>query len=514
MKNFKIYSMTAIIASGIAFSACGDDFLSPNPTQQAAAGAAATEGTINLALTSAYQILLFDSYANNNYNAISLMSDLRSDDVYKGGSDASDQGQLYSLAQFNMSANEGLGLWNIYTTGLARCNNAIIACENATGVSESTVKRLSAEAHFLRAYYVHLLWKFYGNIPYFTEPLDAPYLAKQLSADEVYEKIVEDLDIACEKGAMPMYNNGTENTGRVNHAAALMLRARVVMYQKDASRYEQITKDMAEIISSGEYQLMDDFDAMWLDENEFCRESIFESNQIPEGKTWSSGWQGFGTNLPAFVSPADLEDPTGTFRADGWGFGPVRKSAWDMYEEGDTRREGSINNWGEKGVKYTHRFQDTGYFNRKYAARVGYADLPGDQALNYCNNFRIFRYAETLLNYAELVGTMGQVAVGSITAQDCLDKIRKRAFGDDSHSIPVTLDNIKSERHKEFLCEGMRFYDLIRWGDAATVLTENDPVYHVNRTYDDTKKYIPIPQNEIDKTRGTEFELKQNPGYN
>ena len=42
-------------------------------------------------LTSAYQILLFDSYADNNYNSLFFVSDLRSDDVFKGGGDAGDQ---------------------------------------------------------------------------------------------------------------------------------------------------------------------------------------------------------------------------------------------------------------------------------------------------------------------------------------------------------------------------------------------------------------------------------------
>lgn len=134
--------------------------------------------------------------------------------------------------------------------------------------------------------------------------------------------------------------------------------------------------------------------------------------------------------------------------------------------------------------------------------------------MNYANNFRIFRYAETLLNYAELVGVLGQSPVSGISAEQCLNKIRQRAFGDENHNIAVNLDNIKIERRREFLCEGMRFWDLIRWGDAATVLTENNQDFNMNRKYDDNKKYVPIPQSEIDKTKGTEFELKQNPGYN
>ncbi|WP_373787428.1 RagB/SusD family nutrient uptake outer membrane protein, partial [Bacteroides heparinolyticus] len=263
------------------------------------------------------------------------------------------------------------------------------------------------------------------------------------------------------------------------------------------------------IIKSGKFSLMDSFDAIWLDENEFCSESIFESNQMPEGKTWSSGWQGYGTNLPAFISPNELNDPNGVFKG-GWGFGPVRQAAYDMYEEGDLRRDASINDW--RGASYGKRFQDTGLFQRKYAARIGYNPPPGDTDLNYCNNLRIFRYAETLLNYVELVKMHGVAEQQGVDAQESFNLIRKRAFGADKPLAAVEV-NIKAERRKEFLGEGMRFYDLVRWGDAVTVLTENDVEHNSVRTYDDNKKLIPIPLSEMEKTKGTEFELKQNPGY-
>lgn len=182
MKKYKIFTIAALLSSALVTTSCGDDFLTANSTEKPMAGAPATEGTILSSLGSAYQILLFDSYANNNYNSILLMSDLRSDDLYKGGGDAGDQAALYSLSQFNMSAAESLGgLWSIYFTGLARCNNAIIACANAEGVQERKVKQYNAEAHFLRAYYVHLLWKFFGNIPYFEEPLQDPYMTDRKS---------------------------------------------------------------------------------------------------------------------------------------------------------------------------------------------------------------------------------------------------------------------------------------------------------------------------------------------
>ena len=87
----KKYKFILLLAAVIGFSSCGDDFLTNHPTQSQEAGGAATEGAILSNLGACYQILLFDSYANGNYNSIPLLSDLRSDDIFKGGGDAGDQ---------------------------------------------------------------------------------------------------------------------------------------------------------------------------------------------------------------------------------------------------------------------------------------------------------------------------------------------------------------------------------------------------------------------------------------
>lgn len=507
-----------ILLAGLV--SCSDDFLTNSTTERQAAGEPATEGAILSNLAAAYQILLFDSYAANNYNSIVLMSDLRSDDIFKGGGDAGDQHQLYLLSLFTTTPQENIGgLWSIYFAGIARTNNAIEACENAVGFetreAERRLNQYKAEAHFLRAYYTHWLWKFWGNIPYFESLLtEPPYMARQHTADEIYAEIIQDLDFALgtdDEGDDRLPMSVSQNDwGRVNKAAAIMLKARVVLYQKDQGRYSEVTAGLAEVINSNEYELFPDFTEIWVDANEFNQESIFEVNHLPEGKTWASGWQGYGTNLPAFISPNGLNtgNNTGDFKG-GWGFGPVRTTTWDMYENGDTRREGSINRW--ESDQYTARFQDTGLFQAKYAARVGY-NPQGDVDLNYCNNLRIFRYAETLLTYAEMVVIHGQSPVGGITAQACVDAVRERAFGAPA-SIPATVENIKLERRREFLGEGIRFWDIVRWGDTQ-LLSENLTEYNSVRTWNDYNKYLPIPQSEIDRTAGTEFALQQNPGYN
>src|SRR5690554_8173651 len=121
---------------------CTEDFLTNSTTERQAAGEPATEGAILSNLASAYQILLFDSYAANNYNSIVLTSDLRSDDIFKGGGDAGDQHQLYLLSLFTTTPQENIsGLWSIFFSGISRANNAIEACENAIGFDTPVAER-------------------------------------------------------------------------------------------------------------------------------------------------------------------------------------------------------------------------------------------------------------------------------------------------------------------------------------------------------------------------------------
>lgn len=70
-----------------------------------------------------------------------------------------------------------------------------------------------------------------------------------------------------------------------------------------------------------------------------------------------------------------------------------------------------------------------------------------------------------------------------------------------------TIDNIIDERRLEFVGEGKRYWDLIRTGKAAATLTPDEYGYRTN-TWSPNKKYLPIPQSEIDKSNGT---LTQNP---
>ena len=524
MKKYNHITLLIALVSILFTTSCGDDFLTADSAGKTPSGTAVTDKVVRENLTSAYHILLRDNYGSG-YNSILLLSDLRSDDLYKGGESAINEAQLNDLNVFTLTPSTDLGgFWHMTYVGVSRSTTAVSNANTAVeGSNMDKVAEYKAEALFLRAYYYHLLWKNWGNIPYYVEPLTEPFLAPQLTADEVYQKIMEDITEAESLGKLKM---SSSELGRTNLAALYMLKARVVMYQKDSSKYSEVAKNMADIINSGVYGLMPDFATMWEDEFEFCKENIFESNQMPAAGDWGSHAGnpfGYGTVLPRFISPEQLKDPDNVF-ANGWGFAPVRAYLWesDFFEKNDVRKEGSINNW--IGIPYNPRYQDTGYFLRKYAARNGYEK--GD--LNFCNNVRIFRYAETLLNYAELVGVLGASAANGITAQSCMDQVRTRAG---VASIAVNQANIENERRKEFIGEGMRYWDLVRWGKAEQVLTDarttmvspagitadgtphGQTVWIWERTWKSHHKYLPIPQTEIAPTLGTQYPLKQNDGY-
>ena len=82
MKKLIYILIATLLLAGA--TGCSDDFLINATTERQAAGEPATEGAILSNLAAVYQILLFDSYAANQYNSIVLTSDLRSDDIFKG----------------------------------------------------------------------------------------------------------------------------------------------------------------------------------------------------------------------------------------------------------------------------------------------------------------------------------------------------------------------------------------------------------------------------------------------
>ena len=497
---------TLYIAAGLAVAAmgltgCSDSFLDVNdPIKTPVDEYFSTDAHVQDAVVAAYDPLHWTDWGMGEYNPFTLMADIMADDIWVGGSDRGDNANWHLMMNFEARPNAVIGgIWTEAYSGIKRCND-VMHYLNDLDIPDMTDKNRAyyeAQVRVLRVFYYNWVWKFYGNVVWFDKNADAaPYIYPQLTADEIYANMIADLEGAIAIDALPMRETA-DRAGRVTKAMAYMLYAEIVMYQNDQSRFQKAFDYMKEIIDSPDYGLYPDYTTLFKEEAEWCEESIYEINYIDDNavRSWDNPLAAGGTVLPTLISPNGW--PGGTDgHDDGWGFCPVRQETYDRYDAADPRRDATCWNAAATGASYNARYQDTGLFLEKYCAHTGdNKDQKADAQLNWNNNWRIYRYSETLLNAAELLlrGATG----GS--AQTYLDEVRGRVG---MPSVPATIDNVLEERHLEFVGEGKRYWDLIRSGKAASVLVPDQYGYRTN-SWSESKKYLPIPQSEIDQAQGT-----------
>lgn len=528
----KINILFGLLVGTLTFTSCSDSFLEQDPPTKAPADEYFKgQEHIQEALNAVYSPLrVYDYFVNSNGGMYCPLpfSDVMGDDMLVGASGPTDQEVWHRAFDYDLiDVNTVWAIWDNSYHGVRIANEAISYVENdRANLPADFAASTEAEARVMRAYYYGLLWKYYGNIPYFTEKLNATAKVEQLGHDEVYNKIIEDLEGAIAMNALPMRQT-VENYGRATQAMAYMIYAELVMYQNDASRFSTALGYMQQIIQSGLYDLDTSYAHLWSPDGEWGPETIFDVNYIDgpsAGRSYpddndpykSGNYVIGGTIMPRVLAPQGGVAADGV--QDGWGTFIPRKSAYEMYANNDERRDVSCYVAPEGG--YTPRYQDQGLFCGKYVARNSHTSegTGGASDMVFNDNLRIYRYAETLLNAAELlVRTNGDLTL----AKSYITKVRKRA-GLVSEVEP-TLDNIIQERRLEFLGEGKRYWDLVRMEGVSGVTTKASTVLKAEpeavnakgepgRTHNWTpnKKYIPISFIEISAAEGG---LVQNNDY-
>lgn len=528
MKKISIITLGAVLATTALVTACSDDFLTQQPASQISIdGYYGSNAHIDEALIAAEDPMHWYDYYNG-WAPLFLVTDCQGDDIYVGGGSTNDQREIHLASQYRQSATSTFsGAWTTSYSGLNRSNLVIQDAENSKEISDEQRNYYIAAGKTMRSFYYLILWKFWGNIPYYEKNLTQPYVAPQVGHDTVYQNVTKTLQEVISSKVLPMKETAA-NAGLPTQAFAEMLYADFVLYQQDKSKYQQALAYMEDIIGSGQYKLMADFAAIWEKSGEWCDESIWEINYCSKGskRDWGSANAPGGTVVPAMIGVDGLKGSPDYVA--GWGFCDVSKEVYDDYEQGDQRRDAGILNMEKyisdqaaKGnkVSYGGRYQNTGLFLRKYLGRFGGNDgAAASHDLGWDNNQRFYRYAETLLNASELAFRLGDQA----KAQRYLDLVRDRAG---VPHVEVSLNTLLNERRLEFVGEGKRYYDVVRFGKApelfkaggGKVLNRDKTAYDVagipERTsnWQERYKYLPIPQNEIDVTAKTGFPLKQNP---
>jgi len=427
-----------------------------------------------------------------------------SDDAYAGGGGSSDtpDWQVWNNYTVNPAQGPQAGFWKINFLGVTRTNTILSKLGNVPGLDAATAKRYTGEALFLRAHYLFDLVRLFKNIPLITSPLDPTtiYNQPQATPAAVYAQIESDLTAAI--ADLPPTVASSEN-GRVTGGAANALLGKVYLYEQ---KWAQAASQLAIVNGTTpggvtavyNYQLQANFGAIFNPNNKFNSEAILE---IPHTSTQNYSWNNWdsfkGNVYVQMTGPRDFSDAT---YAGGWGFNPITTQLHDAMKTANDPRYGytvlnldSLSTLEHK--TYTPSYQNTGYFSLKYAPLTKFKSATGTVELNYPNDYIEIRLADTYLMEAEALVQSGGNAARALAL---LTAVRARVG---LAPVPATLVNIYNERRMELALEGHRWFDLVRWGQAATTLA-------FKGFKAGTNEILPIPLNELSNTK-----LVQNPGY-
>ncbi len=512
-----------------------------------------------------------------------------SDDSYKG-STGSDQPPINDIEGYHWGTGKAEDYlnqkWSHVYEGVVRSNAALrllkqVVTSRPGEFSAAEAHSIEGEAMFLRAHYHFEAYRMWGNIPYYHED-DTDFRKANGTAAEAVTNLLADLDSAIKLlPATP--RNGDK--GRATSWAAKAYKGRVQVY---AGQFAAAVTTLSDVRLNGPYALEVSFDRVWTGFTDFANgpETIlaFEASANdgdPDGNNANTGER---LNFPngghfgccGFNQPA--QNLVNFFRVDAAGL-PLALSApatWNTNNANFTSadllpvdprldwtvgREGvPLKDWGLYTVAaYARDVANGGPYSPKkniHEQSSGSELLSGGWAPTQQNgvNIHLFRFADALLLEAEARVETGDLA----TATTLVNLVRTRAGvraqgpGTSRATIAVPINDpsitwavyrvspypatfadqtfgraaVRAERRLELAMEGQRFFDLRRWGIAATVINgyltgvgggreDTRRLYLANaEAYTARHNLYPIPNIQIELSKvGAENRLAQNPGW-
>ncbi len=450
----------------------------------------------------------YDRYQNTVSNGnLSLfqVSEMMSDDCFGGGGpDDRDLRLLDRMDQSINAASDNLhgGIWGDYYKCIYNCNLLISSLDNITWTSDTDRKTVEGEARAIRALAYFDLVRMFENVPLQAKPVSEKI--PQSAPDDVYKFIVEDLKYAAENIPADKYTDNSSTLGRISRYAAEGMLARVYLFYDGVYNNNEfksmpgdLTKDQAlkyceDVIASGKYSLEANYADLWRassaqpsaketglkDTYKEASQEILWVVKFNNDQTWSGN-----SNGNRFVINIGIRNTWAAPYGFGWGACTVTNSARNIYSADDKRFDASIidarhltNNDGQSTVYEAQAKTDacdlTGYNIKKYTPLVykdgsfvvdNESDVSGHNFMTSQDaDWILLRYSDVLLMAAEL---------GSQNAAQDYNLVMYRAYGNHDHDLSAapTRQQIWQERRREFMGEGIRYFDLRRQGLDAFV---------------------------------------------
>lgn len=406
--------------------------------------------------------------------------------------------------------------WQINYKIVSRANQVLYQLSIvADGIlTTDEIKLLEGEAKFLRGIgYLGLAQRF-GAVPLYLKPydisdLEAPKLGCTPEA-AIWAQAILDFTEASAK--LPR-DWDAQNLGRATKGSALAFLANAYMYTKNWASAKKASDDL---IALGKYSLLPNVRELFSIAKENTVESIFEiqfAYQSGNLINWSGDFPDYGNALGFVTSPKGV----GNKYANNGGVGDavMSKKLADAFDPIDKRRKYLVLAPGEKykgegmpdtlllSKDITKIPQQNSAFSTKYWIGPDNSPTDGSQRWFGAQNNPMMRYAEFLLNYAEVLFESGDVA----GAYAQLNLVRARA-GVPNRAVQANrdmfFDQLMLERRFELNFEPQLLFHFTRTG---YIKKHTLSVYGV--TFEDKWLKFPIPQADRDLNPN----LCQNPGY-
>lgn len=416
------------------------------------------------------------------------------------------------------------------------------------------------ELRFLRAYFYFELVRAYGDVPLVTTTLTNAQAnaVKRTPAEEVFQFIVDECDIAAEYLPVTYNDIPSQEIGRATRGAALALKARALLYQASPlfntnndrelwKKAAEASKFLIDNASAWGYKLSAYAD-LWGHDTFTNPEFIFvlgtQASNSFEKYNYPVGVEnGNSGNCPTqtLVDAYEYQDSGETF---GERYpGNINVTQENPYDGLDPRfaltvvKNGDV--WPSNSVQgieieaFYNGFNGapkygatpTGYYLRKFVD--GSCITTTNNATSTRHNYIVMRLAECYLNYAEAMynyyGDAEAAGEFGMSANQAINVLRTRS----DIAMPEFSGNANweerymRERMVELAFENHRFWDVRRWKKGQLFssvkladLTMTNGELQLTRTtserkWDDKYYLYPIPQSELQKNSN----LTQNPGW-
>lgn len=426
------------------------------------------------------------------------------------------------------------------------------------------LKLFPYEARVLRAFYFFELARRYGDI---AMPLTVLSTEEANSIGKTkFEDVISFICTECEECAkeLPDTYIGLPNNefGRITKGVALAVRSKALLYAaselhnptKDKEKWKKSASAALDLINTGLYQLDSKETANNVDSKEIVLfrmnpdNSNFELNNFPI--RFTEGKRGYITsaNFPSQNLVDAFETINGypvVLTENGWESDDPQFDPQQPYANRDPRlyravltdgssfkgQEIEIYAGGKDDIPVSDGGSPTGYFLRKYIQES--TSFTPDNEVKNKHLWVIYRYAETLLTYAEsMVEAFDSPTytdnVYNKSALEALNEVRDNAG---MPAIPNCgkeefMPRLRNEWRVEFSFEDHRFWDIRRWkiGDVTqkelygiSIVKESTgkKIYQRNlsetRMWNERMYLYPIPQSELFKNPNL---LPQNNGWN